>query len=251
MQILVTNDDGIRAEGMALLVKELSRLGHAVNVISPRTNQTSKSHSITYRHPIDVEEVPLPGAKRAFAVDGTPADCVRVSGALLPNAPDLVVSGVNHGLNVGTDAYRSGTIGAAREAAFTGYPALALSAMEGADIPFMLLTHLPTVLDMALTVRDGFLSVNFPLGLGRERTVVAAGGQPYNETAEIEEGRLGEGRLRVRIRRSALRGSQALPPDLTVVLGGKVAVSALSREVGTPSLREPGRMERTTQENAS
>jgi 5'-nucleotidase len=126
-RILVTNDDGIRAPGILALASALTAVGE-VTVVAPVDNQSGKSHSLTLLEPIFVEKVTFEGVTTAYAATATPASCVKVAlDALLPEKPDLVVSGINRGQNVGRVSYISGTVGAAREGALQGLPAIAVS----------------------------------------------------------------------------------------------------------------------------
>ncbi len=134
MNILVTNDDGITAPGLYLLRQELSDLGK-VYIVAPDRDQSAMSHALTLNRPMRIER-PEPDV---FAIDGTPTDCVTIAGhGLLPAAPDLVVSGVNRGPNMGDDVFYSGTVAAAIEGAMQGVPALAFSlvAMGRADFAY-------------------------------------------------------------------------------------------------------------------
>lgn len=126
MNILVTNDDGIETEGIKLLSDALSELGN-VTVVAPATEQSAVSRSITFRSPLRVErrKAPLP---HSFAVSGTPADCVFLAlHHLLDDAPDLLVSGINTGPNMGDDILYSGTVAGAMEGALNGIPSIAIS----------------------------------------------------------------------------------------------------------------------------
>ncbi|HTQ58603.1 MAG TPA: 5'/3'-nucleotidase SurE [Candidatus Solibacter sp.] len=121
--ILLTNDDGIQAEGLRVLAKAFEGFA-AVSIVAPSSEQSGKAQSLTLRQPI----VCHPAGEREWAVDGTPADCVIVAlHKLLTEKPDLVISGINHGANLGENAYYSGTVGAAREAALHHIPAFAMS----------------------------------------------------------------------------------------------------------------------------
>lgn len=126
-RILVTNDDGIRAPGLAALIEALAPLGE-ITVVAPDEGYSGTGHAITLSGIIYVDDVTLAGGRRAISVSGPPATCVRLALAeLLPERPHLVVSGVNRGSNYGMNAYISGTVGAAREAAMQGIPAIATS----------------------------------------------------------------------------------------------------------------------------
>lgn len=128
MHILLTNDDGINAPGIEALWQELSALG-TVSVVAPASEKSASSQAITVHHPIRVDRHCLdnPGIC-AWRVDGTPTDCVKLAvEALLPEPPDVVVSGINQGPNLGTDVLYSGTVSAAIEAALFNIPAIAVS----------------------------------------------------------------------------------------------------------------------------
>lgn len=128
MRILVTNDDGILADGIRILASELSTVGEVV-IVAPDRERSATGHAITVLRPLRVEKVAIPGvAAEAWAVDGTPSDCVKLAvQALLESRPDVVVSGINRGPNLGTDVLYSGTVSAAVEGAICGLPSMALS----------------------------------------------------------------------------------------------------------------------------
>ena len=121
--ILLTNDDGIEAAGLRALADALKGLG-TISIVAPSREQSGAAQSLTLRQPIICHQI----AEREWAVEGTPADCVIVAlHKLLPERPDLVISGINHGSNLGENVYYSGTLGAAREAALHHLPAVAVS----------------------------------------------------------------------------------------------------------------------------
>ena len=126
-RILVTNDDGVRAPGILAVAQALQPLGE-ITIAAPSENQSGKGHSIVTSDPIFVDQVTLTGGLRGFSIIATPATCVKVGvRALMSSRPDLVVSGINRGYNLGMVTYVSGTVGAAREAALMGIPAIASS----------------------------------------------------------------------------------------------------------------------------
>ena len=123
MIILLSNDDGITAKGIRELAARLER-SNTVFVVAPAREQSASSHSLTLRRPISVEKT----GERSYAVDGTPADCINLAvNGILDMRPDLVVSGINHGANLGDDVFYSGTVSAAVEALLLGIPSVALS----------------------------------------------------------------------------------------------------------------------------
>lgn len=122
--ILLSNDDGVAAKGIRTLHQALVEVADVV-VVAPLTEQSAKSHALTLAHPLRHRVV-----DGFHAIDGTPADCIYVAlyrEQFLPRRPDLVVSGINHGYNLGVDVYYSGTVAAAREGALRGIPAIAFS----------------------------------------------------------------------------------------------------------------------------
>jgi len=125
MKILLTNDDGIDAAGLQATYDAIADMGE-VHVVAPSRVQSATSHAITLHRPITVTPYRC-DRFTGHAVDGRPADCVKLAIAQLVGPVDLVVSGMNHGANVGINVHYSGTVGAAREAAFQGIPAVALS----------------------------------------------------------------------------------------------------------------------------
>jgi len=127
VQILLTNDDGIYAPGLAAMEKQLQRLGD-VCVLAPATEQSGVGHSVTFLSPLICKEVYEGDRRRGWAVEGSPADCVRIGVfELCPRRPNLVVSGVNYGSNAGINVLYSGTVAAAIEGAFFGITSVAVS----------------------------------------------------------------------------------------------------------------------------
>ncbi len=127
--LLVTNDDGVHASGLAALARALAELGD-VHVLAPEREQSACGHALTLHRPLRVERL----GERRFAVNGTPSDCVNL-GILgfLPERPVLVVAGVNHGSNLGDDVTYSGTVSAAMEGTLLGVPSIAVSLVDGGD----------------------------------------------------------------------------------------------------------------------
>ncbi len=128
MRILVTNDDGVQSPGLHQLAEALSEMAE-IYVAAPDRERSATGHSITVYSPIMIENVDnIPGVKKAWAIHGTPADCVKLAvAALLPEPPDLVVSGINRGPNLGWDVLYSGTVSAAMEGVIMGVASIAVS----------------------------------------------------------------------------------------------------------------------------
>jgi len=136
MRILLTNDDGIFAPGLAAIYKQLCHLGQVV-VAAPTDSQSGASHSVTFFEPLGCTKVEIEGLFTGFGVHGSPADCVKLAVMQLHEKPfDLVVAGINNGANVGINVYYSGTVAAAMEAAFLGIPSVALSLVAEREMDF-------------------------------------------------------------------------------------------------------------------
>ncbi len=131
MKFLLTNDDGIDAEGLEALFQAARTLGDPV-VVAPAAPQSGVSHAVTWHDGVRIEE----RTERRFAIHGTPADCTRLG--LLRVAPDArwVLSGINHGANLGADIYYSGTVAAVREGVLHGWPGVAFSSYRKSEIDF-------------------------------------------------------------------------------------------------------------------
>jgi len=127
MRILLVNDDGYAAKGIYHLAKAVSQLGE-VWLVAPRTQCSSMSHRVHFRQKFLIREEQVLEGVRAFSVDGTPADCVKIAvNHILPEKPDIVLSGINEGYNTGIDILYSGTVAAAMESLLQGIPAIAFS----------------------------------------------------------------------------------------------------------------------------
>lgn len=170
LRILVVNDDGYRAPGLVALVDSLMPLAD-VFVAAPLEQQSGTGHGITYRDPIKFYEFGSPQGVPWFAVAARPATVTRVAlTTLMDSLPDLVVSGINTGDNVGVNAWVSGTVAAAREAALRGLPAIAVSANTGNDYDYYRTAAgwarqvLETLLRDGLVHAPLLLNVNVPAG---------------------------------------------------------------------------------------
>jgi 5'-nucleotidase len=165
-RILVSNDDGINAPGLKVLEKIARSLSNDVWVVAPETEQSGAGHSLTLTQPLRMRKL----SKQRYAVSGSPTDCVlfAVGHLMIENPPDLVLSGVNRGANIGDDVTYSGTVAAAMEAAILGLPAVALSQQTNDEK----VAHWPTAARYAPDIirklvsigwsSDVFMNVNFP-----------------------------------------------------------------------------------------
>jgi 5'-nucleotidase len=213
MRLLLTNDDGIAAEGLHALRRALLELdGIEVHVIVPDSNRSATARSITTRSPLTVEEVELDDGFIAYATDGTPVDCVRFGDlGLVGERPDLIVSGINHGSNLGDDITYSGTVAAALEGIVLGIPAIAISqqgsAQEmgfipgprfGFDVAAAFGAELVRILADAPLPAETLLNVNVPAGDPEGIEVTGLGKRLYNDELR-QVGEDGDGRRRYQI----------------------------------------------------
>ena len=163
MRILITNDDGIGASGLIPLVQWAQKLGE-VTVYAPKVEQSGKSHGIELRKAFEVKEVDLCPGVRAYAVDSTPADCLRYAVLGRKEQFDLVISGINKGFNIGCDILYSGTVAAVFEAACLGLKAVALSTSP--EYYGHAVEQLDTVYDAFvkydLLSKNGIYNINIP-----------------------------------------------------------------------------------------
>jgi 5'-nucleotidase len=171
LTILITNDDGIEAPGIMALAEAFGPLGR-VTVAAPRHQRSGASHGVTSDRPIQVRESER-GGQRWIAIDALPATCVRLAvEELLPVKPDLVLSGINRGENLGTVTFYSATVAAAREAAFQGLPAIAVNLAAGEDMDYGAAAAIAVAIVKAIgpegIPRGAYLNINVP-ALPRER----------------------------------------------------------------------------------
>ncbi|MBC8445082.1 MAG: 5'/3'-nucleotidase SurE [Rhodospirillaceae bacterium] len=165
-RVLISNDDGIDAPGLKILERVMARLAREVWVVAPETEQSAASHSLTLRQPLRIRKV----STRRYAVNGTPTDSVLlgVNQVMKDCAPDLVLSGINRGGNLGEDVIYSGTVAAAMEGTLLGFPAIALSQVTRDQHPVKWATTekwLPKVLGGLIKMsfpQSVLLNVNFP-----------------------------------------------------------------------------------------
>jgi len=171
LNILITNDDGIYSEGLTALVQEMSKIAN-ITVVAPDRERSATAHAITMHKPLRAEKIHIPNSKvSGWKVNGTPSDCVKLAlEALLEFTPDLVLSGINRGPNLGTDVIYSGTVSAAIEAALSGVPAVALSIINHnhnyENVSFDSAAQLAKKLCMQILEKvfpeDSLLNINIP-----------------------------------------------------------------------------------------
>jgi 5'-nucleotidase len=187
--VLVSNDDGYTSPGIRAIREALVAAGAEVLVIAPESEQSASSHSLSLHRPLRLRAV----GTGLFALDGTPADCVYVAlhagVRVLPRRPDLVVAGINHGMNLGQDAFYSGTIAAAREGALRGIPALAVSAHPSLDLgpTASLAAQLALALWGAAAGRGVLLNLNVPPAWAGEVRSTRLGSRIYEEVVDFRQ----------------------------------------------------------------
>ena len=168
MHILLTNDDGLMADGLQTLYRELSKFAH-VTVVAPDSERSSVGHGITLTRPLWVKKIKMPNGRFGYGITGTPADCVKLAlGVILKKKPDWIISGINQGPNDGCSVFYSGTVAAAREGALMGIPSIALSVDSLLPVDFRpaarISTHLiKTAMKLHLPPKT-FLNINIPKG---------------------------------------------------------------------------------------
>jgi 5'-nucleotidase len=215
MKVLLTNDDGISATGLNVMRRALLDLpGLELAVIAPDSNRSATARSITTRQPLWVEEVEFGDGTTGFATDGTPVDCVRFAAlGLIDFEPELIVSGINHGSNLGDDITYSGTVAAALEGIVLGLPAIAVSqqadhgemdfragsswAAEGFQSAAAFVARLVEELER-VPIPDGtLLNVNCPMGEVAGARAARLGKRIYNDRMELTEEEGGRRRYRI------------------------------------------------------
>jgi 5'/3'-nucleotidase len=241
LNVLLTNDDGIEADGLQAMraaLVELERVRLAV--IAPDGNRSAMARSITTRRPLWVAEVPFSDGTVGYATDGTPVDCVRLAslGLVEGFAADLVISGINHGANLGDDITYSGTVAAALEGVVLGLPAIAVSQQSGArqlDYRFdggfgfevaarFVSRWVERIEDVPLPERT-LVNVNVPAGEPNGVEVTSLGKRIYRDELKLE--REEEHRRRYWIYGSDPGFHDEPGTDLAAVAAGRIAVTPI------------------------
>jgi 5'-nucleotidase len=242
MRVLLTNDDGIEAAGLQALRRALLALpGTEVAVIAPDGNRSAMARSITTRRPLWVQEVEFMDGTVGYATDGTPVDCVRLArlGLIEGFEAELVVSGINHGSNLGDDITYSGTVAAALEAIVLGLPGIAVSQQSSAmELDFRggegfqfeaaaaFTARLVAELEDVPLPQGTLLNINVPGGDPDGVEVARLGKRVYrDELALIDEA--SGGRRQYRIYGDASYERDEIGTDLAAVAQGKIAVTPI------------------------
>ena len=239
MRVLITNDDGIQAQGLQALRRALAGLsGLDVHVIAPNSNRSATARSITTRSPLWVEEVSFEDGGVGFATDGTPVDCVRFADlGLLGERPELIVSGINHGSNLGDDITYSGTVAAALEGIVLGIPAIAISQQSAArEMDFRLGRSFDFSIAAALAAEvvgllpedplpaDTLVNVNCPAGEATGIEITRLGKRLYNDELRLVEEDEG-GRRRYEIYGFEPSFEDEEGTDLAAVARGRISIT--------------------------
>ncbi|MEA2478737.1 MAG: 5/3-nucleotidase [Thermoleophilaceae bacterium] len=239
MKVLLTNDDGIGAAGLNVLRRALLEVpGIELATIAPDSNRSATARSITTREPLWVEQIEFEDGTSAYATDGTPVDCVRFAAlGLVEFAPELIVSGINHGSNLGDDITYSGTVAAALEGIVLGIPAIAVSQQSngrddfryGAEFEFdgaaAFTARLVEEIESVGIPEGTLLNVNCPAGDIRGVDVCRVGKRIYRDEMQLTEEQ--DGRKRYRIYGRAPGYHEEEGTDFAAIARGEVAVTPL------------------------
>src|ERR1700737_2299546 len=241
INILLTNDDGTEADGLQAMRAALVELEHVrLAVIAPDGNRSAMARSITTRRPLWVAEVPFADGTCGYATDGTPVDCVRLAslGVVEGFAADLVISGINHGANLGDDITYSGTVAAALEGVVLGLPAIAVSQQSGAralgyrfdgcfgfDVAAGFVARLVERIEDVPLPATTLLNVNVPAGAPTGVEVTSLGKRIYRDELKLE--REEEHRRRYWIYGADPGFHDEPGTDLAAVAAGRVAVTPI------------------------
>jgi 5'-nucleotidase len=241
LRVLLTNDDGIEAEGLQTLRRALAGLADVeLAVVAPDGNRSATARSITFGRPLEVLEVPFADGTSGFACDGTPVDCVRMAALGLIDGfqPEVVVSGINHGSNLGDDITYSGTVAAALEGVMLGLPAIAVSQQSTAgEMDFRLGRAFDFGIAAAFTAAlvdrlddvplppGTLLNVNVPTGTPAAVEVARLGKRVYQDALRLVGER--DGRRRFHIYGDSPVHHDEPGTDLSAVADGRIAVTPL------------------------
>ncbi len=246
MRILLTNDDGIHAPGLAVLERIARSLSSEIFIVAPETDQSGVAHSLSLNNPLRLREI----SPRHFAVQGTPTDCVimGVRKIMADVGPDLILSGVNRGQNIAEDVTYSGTIAATMEGALIGVPSIALSQAYGGgegrrDVRWDCAeAHAPALIERILSagIAPGALvNVNFPACAPEEVAGVAVTTQGRHDTQSlrIEERRDGRGNPYFWLVVGRGRFTAVAGTDIEAILQNRISVTPLRLDLTDEATR--------------
>lgn len=185
--ILISNDDGIHSEGIKSLARALKRVGE-IFVVAPDRERSAASHSLTLHRPLRVEK----HGSNVYAVDGTPTDCINIAvNGILKKKPDLVVSGINKGGNLGDDVTYSGTVSAAMEGTLLGIPSIAISLVSRDNFDFKIAAKFAARLARFILKKglpkDTLLNINVPPGVNVKGYKITKQGKRFYGDAVVEK----------------------------------------------------------------
>ncbi len=230
MQILLTNDDGIFAPGLAAIYKELVKLGN-VTVVAPAASRSGTSHSVTFFEPLICDKIDINGQFVGFSVHGSPADCVKLAVMQLCDKPiDLLVAGINNGANAGINIYYSGTVAAAMEGALLKIPAIAMSLAVDDHMNYQKAAeYCAKVLEKLMPVDNGYVvNINIPqLSKGEPKGIrvvpqSSVGIYEHYITQKNEQGQT------VFQLAGGLHHDEQNPTDITSLADGFITITALA-----------------------
>jgi 5'-nucleotidase len=230
MRVLLTNDDGITATGLNVMRRVLLETPDVdLEVIAPDSNRSATGRAVTLHDPIWVEEVEFGDGTSGFATDGTPVDCVRFASlGLIDEPPELIVSGINHGANLGDDITYSGTVAAALEGIMLGTPAIAVSlAQPGRDFEALaaFVARMVEELEEVPMPAGTLLNVNGPPGEPKGACACRLGKRVYNDRMERTEEK--DGRRRYRLYGQEPSYEHESGTDFAAIAEGLIAVTPL------------------------
>lgn len=233
MRILLTNDDGIEAAGIRALWQELSKIAEII-VVAPDVERSATSQAITVHSPIRVDNYLFDNPRiSGWRIGGTPADCVKIAiGTLMTERPDIVVSGINHGPNLGTDVLYSGTVSAAIEGALHGIPAVAVSLDAWKNYDFQPAAEFTSRLVQNITKQalppNTLLNVNIPAVPTAQMQGVAITKLGVREYDNIFEGRQDpRGRMYYWLGGNIIDNENDVDSDIAAVKMSKISVTPI------------------------
>jgi len=230
MQILLTNDDGIFAPGLAAIYRELITMGDVL-VVAPANSKSGASHSVTFYEPLVCNKVDINGLFTGYSVQGSPADCVKLAAMQIHKGPiDLLVAGINNGANAGINIYYSGTVAAAMEGAFLKIPSIALSAVVEERTNFeKAAKYCIDIIKKLMPVKSGgVINVNVPaLSLSEPKgiRVVPQSTEGFHEYYEPQINEQGQTVYQLA---GGLHRDEKHPSDTTSLAEGYITITALA-----------------------
>jgi len=233
MHILLTNDDGIEAPGLAAIYKELVKMGD-VTVVAPEASRSGTSHSITFNRPIVCTKVQVNGLFTGFSIEGSPADCVKLAVMQLCDKPiDLLVAGINNGANAGINVYYSGTVAAAMEGVLLGIPSVATSVAAEEKMDYdSAAGYCAQIIKGLMPIKPGVVvNINIPLlsrGQPRGVKVVPQSNKAFDEYYIPQTNETGQTVFQLAGQPHPLEDPQA---DIVALMEGYVSITALAPDL--------------------